>query len=259
MTTKSFEKARVLIELLSSSTMDAAGLETLHILSGYPKPTIKRIMDDLQTLGVIYRRLGDKRYVVLGFENENFDPVYLLARDIAPVLHGLFRKTGLLSDFVMVRDGQPVIVESNFSLSNIRTAAHSVIGARPCPFVSAAGRALYAERAGVGLASEVGSADCLSTLEQERHEGVYTRIANTWEYGFARPFAIAARAIPIRHEGQTVAALSLYADAARLRRAEEDCDLVGILRNAGAAIETRLYERSRLYKRAALEVGQGAG
>ncbi|SEB11907.1 hypothetical protein [Marinobacterium iners] len=254
MTTKSFEKAKVLIELLSSSTMDAAGLETLHILSGYPKPTIKRIMDDLQALRVIYRRLGDKRYVVLGFENESFDPVYLLARDIAPVLHGLFRKTGLLSDFVMVRDGQPVIVESNFSLSCYRSASSGIIGARPSPLLSAAGRTLYAERTDVKVELDAVTEPLVDSLLDEKQQAVYTRVDDSWEYGFDKPFAIAACAVPVRFEKQTVAALSLYWDAARVRQGVLNHDIQRALRSAADTIELLLPERNRLYRKAALDL-----
>lgn len=252
MTTKATEKAKALIELLSTSGLDSAGLETLHILSGYPKPTITRIMDDLQALGVVYRRLGDKRYVVLSIDSDNFNPLHLLARDIAPVLRQLHQNTGLLSDFVMARAGRPEIIESNFSLSNIRTAAGTVIGARPSPLVSAAGRALYAERQDICVQAAAGNQDCLSSLDREKQQGLYVRIDNTWEYNFAQPFVIAARAVPVRYEGQTLAALSLYADAHSLRVAEQKCDLAGLLQQARASIEHLLIERSRLYQRAAL-------
>jgi len=249
---KATEKAKALIELLSTSDLDSAGLETLHILSGYPKPTITRIMHDLQTLGVVYRRLGDKRYVVLSVDSDNYDPLYLLARDIAPVLRQLHQETGLLSDFVISRNGTPEIIESNFSLSNIRTAAGTVIGARPSPLVSAAGRALYAERQDICVQAAAENQDCLSSLDREKQQGLYVRIDNTWEYNFAQPFVIAARAVPVRYEGQTLAALSLYADAQSLRVTEQKCDLEGMLQQARASIEHLLIERSRLYKRAAL-------
>lgn len=254
MTTKSTEKAKALIELLSSADMDSAGLETLHILSGYPKPTITRIMDDLQDLRLVYRRLGDKRYVVLSVDNDNFDPLSLLARDVAPVLRQLHLNTGLLSDFVMVREGVPEIIESNFSLSNIRTAAGSVIGARPCPLVSAAGRALYAERTDIGIEPNADTHRCLSSLDREQQQGMYVRIDNTWEYGFAKPFVIAARAVPIRYEGFTLAALSLYADADALKAAEQKCDLAAALQQAQLSIESLLQARSRFYQRVALDL-----
>lgn len=255
MATKSTEKAKVLIDLLSSSEVGAAGLETLHILSGYPKPTITRIMEDLQELGVVYRRLADKRYVVMSVDSDYFDPAYLLARDMSPVLRELYTKTGLLSDLVLVRDGTPVIIESNFSLSNIRATAGQIIGSRPSPVVSAAGRALFAERADVAVPQEpsLTLSGGLASLERERCHGVYTRVENTWEYCFPPPFVIAAKAIPIRYQGETVAALSLYADTARFRAIESRIDTNGILLESGAKVESLVKERSRVYKRAALD------
>ncbi len=254
MATKSTEKAKLLIDLLSSSELGAAGLETLHILSGYPKPTITRIMNDLQELGVIYRRLADKRYVVMSFDSEHFDPVYLLARDVAPLLRMLHQKSGLLSDLVMVRDGSPVIIESNFSLCNIRAAAGLIIGSRPSPLLSAAGRALLAERNDVVVLQEssLTCLGCLSSLEQERHHGVYSRVENTWEYCFPPPFVIAAKAIPIRHQGETVAALSIYADSERFKATDSRSDVASFLLEAGMQIERLLEKRSRLYRRAAI-------
>ncbi|MBA4502759.1 IclR family transcriptional regulator [Marinobacterium marinum] len=137
-------------EVLSSTDMDAAGLETLHILSGYPTSTIKRIMDDLQELD-----------------------------DVAALL--------------------------------------------------------------------------IDSLQSEKQQGVCARVDHSWEYGFDKPFAIAAIAVPVRFERQTVAALSLYWDAARVRR-KPNFNFQSSLLNAAGRIEALMAERHRLYKKVALDL-----
>jgi DNA-binding IclR family transcriptional regulator len=181
----------------------ALGLEHLHVLLGLPKPTLKRLLDDLEMLGWIYRRLGDRRYVTLAYPGRPSPPDIGLAKAVSPQLDELFAATGLASDLVILGSSGPTILESNYSRLGIRTARDTLIGARSCPHRSAAGRALLEG----------------PRQDEERREGIFRREPGSWEHGFRKPFDIAAIAIPLQYQGQTRAALSLYWNA---RRHSED-------------------------------------
>ncbi len=241
------------MDLLATSCEGSANLETLHILSGYPKATVKRILDDMQELGLVYRRLADKRYVLLNMDQATFDPINILVKDLSPVLQHLHQSTGLFSDFVMLRQGQPSIIESNFSLSNLRSTADRVIGARPSLRESAAGRTLYAETNACPELDKIHE-HWADTLQQEKSRGVYQRIEGSWEYGFDKPFDIRAIALPVRFKGETIAALSLYWNGRIQQQAGNNHEQVRLLAGARDKMEEIIADRAMLYRRLALEL-----
>lgn len=211
-----YKAARVLEAIAEHQSL---GLEELHLLLDLPKPTLKRLLDDFEELGWLYRRLGDKRYVVLGGIEGLCDARYRMAKIASPFLDELFKATGLASDLVIATLHGPTILESNFSRLSIRIGRDRIIGAHPCPCQAASGRALVAHSLPVASellhSSEVDD-EFLRTLEDERQTGYFRRIPGSWEYGFCRPFDIDAIAIPLTVGEQAVVSLNLYWDVRRL-------------------------------------------
>ena len=221
----------------------ALGLEELYLLLGLPKPTLKRLLDDLEEMGWLYRRLGDKRYVPLTSLHGPGDSRYHLAKEAHPFLDRLFESTGLASDLVIATASGPSILESNFSRLGIRTGRDRLIGARPCPLHAASGRALCAHQLLNGSISwrVPGLRDHLlrnsqlrdhqlqdsqlqgnqlhdSQLRQladEYRVGYFRRLSGNWEYGFRFPFKIDAIAIALSIKQRTMASLNLYWDNRR--------------------------------------------
>ncbi|MDN3523017.1 helix-turn-helix domain-containing protein [Halomonas ramblicola] len=196
----------------------ALGLEELHLLLDLPKPTLMRLLGDLEELGWLYRRLGDRRYVPLADIGGPADPGNRLAKVTGPFLNELFDMTGMASDLVVATPFGPSILESNYSRLGIRTGQDRIIGARPCPLGAASGRALAA---GIGLdAIEAwdGEPDDhqLHGLDRERRDGHFRRRPGNWEYHFRRPFDVDAIAITLPIGHQTCVAVNLYWDARRL-------------------------------------------
>lgn len=197
------------------SRHQALGLEELHLLLDVPKATLKRILDDLVEVGWVYRRLGDRRYVMLedyGRAPAVFKRLGLASQD---TLDHLFASTGLVSDLVLLSRGHPMIVESSFSRLGRRVGVDRVIGARPCLRLSAAGRALAQSVSEPYLQQAGWSLDFWQDVRwREEHErGLYRRLPGSWEHAFAKPFEIAAMAVPLKKGQRTVAALSLYGDS----------------------------------------------
>jgi len=203
-------KTMLLLELLMEQ--GSLGLEELHILSNQPKPTVKRLMDDLVELGWVHRRLGDRRYALLRCdENPGRLKRARLASRFAPLLEELHGRTGFSSDIALdLGDGLEVI-ESSFALQGSRKGLASLIGLRPDARISAMGRA-YAD--GTALCEKLPDAE-RKALERERQRGYYRRVRKAWEYPFPPPFEIRAVALPIRRADVTVGTLNLYWDGQR--------------------------------------------
>lgn len=193
----------------------ALRLEELHLLLDLPKPTLLRLLGDLEELGWLYRRLGDKRYVLLADIGVPIDPCNRLASVTGPFLNDLFDMTGVASDLVVATPSGPRILESNYSRLGIRTGQDRIIGARPCPLGAASGRALAS---GVGHGaidawySELDDHQ-FNGLDKERRGGLFRRQPDTWEYLFRRPFDVDAIAITLPISNQTCVAMNLYWDA----------------------------------------------
>nr|WP_300315074.1 helix-turn-helix domain-containing protein [Halomonas sp.] len=212
----------------------ALGLEELYLLLGLPKPTLKRLLDDLEEMGWLYRRLGDKRYVSLTNIHGPGDSHHHLAKEAHPFLDQLFESTGLASDLVIATASGPSILESNFSRLGIRTGRDRLIGARPCPLHAASGRALCAHQLLNGTSSWLApglrdnqfqdkqlqdkqlQGDQLRRLADEYRVGYFRRLSGNWEYGFRFPFKIDAIAIALSIKQRTMASLNLYWDNRRL-------------------------------------------
>lgn len=211
MTTQAISKTMGLLDKLMEH--GALGLEELHILSQLPKPTVKRLLDDLVGLGWLYRHLGDRRYCLLKpmAGNEQEHRRRLLAQRFAPLLRELHGSTGLCSDIALdLGDGLEVI-ESNYGLSGARLATRYLIGLRPNPQVSAIGRAYAARRV-----RKAGAQDRLrADLECELRRGIHRRVPGIWEHSFPAPYDIRGVAVPILRNDAAIGALNLYWDAAR--------------------------------------------
>lgn len=241
----------------------ALGLEELYLLLGLPKPTLKRLLDDLEELGWLYRRLGDKRYVSLTDIHGPSDTRYHLAKEAHPFLDQLFELTGLASDLVIATASGPSILESNFSRLGIRTGRDRLIGARPCPLHAASGRALCAHQLLNGSSSWLipGLRDNqlhdsqLRQLADEYRVGYFRRLSGNWEYGFRFPFKIDAIAIALSIKERTIASLNLYWDNRRFsyktveKRYLSRLEVIGqqlmpVLERHVATLETLAQKRS---------------
>ncbi|QUX94071.1 hypothetical protein C0J08_01040 [Marinomonas sp. CT5] len=210
MHSKALQKSKLIMDTINASESGALSLENIHILTQIPKPTVKRLLDDLQDLGVVYRKLKDKQYVVLYSRGQDDNDKYLLARELSPILTQLHKETSMYSDIVYLHRGAPVILESNFSYSNIRSAAERIMDIRFSPLLSAAGRALYSENNIYHRSQQGYSGLNFEQLAAEKACGIYQRIPGSWEHPFPPPFPLAAIALPIRFKQKTVAAINLY-------------------------------------------------
>lgn len=216
----------------------ALGLEELHLLLELPKPTLKRLLDDFEELGWLYRRLGDKRYVVLGGIDGHSDARYQVAKTARPFLNELFESTGLASDLVIATPRGPTILESNFSRLGIRAGRGSIIGAQPCTLRAASGRALFV--ASKDVRSPEVQDDHLRALDDELKAGYFRRLPGSWEYGFRRPFDIDAIAIALPIGEQAVVAINLYWDAQHLSFASVETMHLPSLGTAGGRLAKAL-------------------
>jgi DNA-binding IclR family transcriptional regulator len=211
MTTQAIRKTMGLLDKLMEH--GPLGLEELHILSQLPKPTVKRLLDDLVGLGWLYRHLGDRRYCLLKpmAVSEPEHRRRLLAKRLAPLLRELHGITGFCSDIALdLGDGLEVI-ESNYGLSGARLATRYLIGLRPNTQVSAIGRAYAARRV-----LEAGSpARLRADVERELRRGIHRRVPGIWEHPFPAPYDIRGVAVPIMRNDAAIGALNLYWDAAR--------------------------------------------
>lgn len=214
MHTKSLLKAMSIVELIAENV--CLSLEQLHIITDIPKPTLKRILDDLEELGWLYRRLADKQYVLLKDIANNKRTEYEAARIVAEPLKRLYSETGLPSDFSIIKDGYLVTIESSLGLSGFRKVSKKVIGVTPSPWLSAAGRSYLSfnhKFAQEEIYIDTNKKESiLKSIEEEKKCGFFKRVPGSWEYDFEKPFDIRAVSLPIIKNDIFIGCLSLYWD-----------------------------------------------
>ncbi|WP_324769420.1 helix-turn-helix domain-containing protein [Pokkaliibacter plantistimulans] len=216
MATLTLSKSLAVLDLLIEH--GALGLEELHLLSGLPKATLKRILDSLTELQWLYRRLGDQRYVFIRQTASRTEQAAIapdLLRLLGQHLHALYQHTGLPSDIALACQGQLTVVESSFSLCGYRRASGQLIGLRPHPYISAIGRAYSAGQA----PDDEAQRRHWRGLQRELARGFFLRRRGPWEHRVVPPFRVMGMAIPLRLQGgnQTVGAINLYWDNERHR------------------------------------------
>lgn len=206
-------KAVSVIELVAQN--DCLNLEQLHIISAIPKPTLKRILDDFEELEWLYRRLADKKYVLLKDLANNSHTEYILAKKISGCLVELFDETNIPSDF-LVKDKKGItIFESSFGLTNLRRCSENIIGTTLSPTLSASGRAFLSQLNAKNLEEtvpDIDTAELFQSLEKEKERGFYMRIPGSWEFNFKKPFDIRSVALPISSQEEFIGCVNLYWD-----------------------------------------------
>lgn len=257
MHTKIFQKATRLIDCIAKSSTQSLSLEQAYLITGIPKSTIKRILDDFVELGWLYRRLGDKQYVIIYIPANVNHSKYIFAKACSDILANLYQKTGMPSDLVVVEGGHPTILESSFSLTGIRTAQTRIIGIGISPLVSAAGRALLAERVDIKIDENESTRidqSFLERLNKEKISGIYRRIPGMWEHHFKPPFELDAVALPIRYRDETVAAINMYWSKENNLTDSVLAKSIGYLQDAKSEIELLVSADEGTYRKILIEL-----
>lgn len=122
------------------------GLHQIYEATGLPKPTLLRILAALESRGIIFRAIDDKRYRISGNSflfSQQRDLQLVLQEVSVPILSKLCSDIAWPTDLV-VRDGHSmVVVASNRMLSpfSIKPTPH---GHHPDMLLTAVGRAYLA-------------------------------------------------------------------------------------------------------------------
>ena len=141
---QSLRRGIAVIESIKSQ--EPCGLHQIHEDTGLPKPTLLRILVTLESLGVIFRPIDDKRYrlsanSILAFKDRDIRSV--LQEVSVPILMNLCKDIAWPSDLVIPDGNSMVVVASNRMLSPfpIKPTGH---GHHPDMLLTAVGRIFLA-------------------------------------------------------------------------------------------------------------------
>ncbi|MEZ5792760.1 MAG: IclR family transcriptional regulator C-terminal domain-containing protein [Nitratireductor sp.] len=137
---QSLRRGIAVIESIKSH--EPCGLHQIHQDTGLPKPTLLRILDTLESLGVVFRPIDDKRYRLGAngiLASRDRDIRAVLQEVSVPILMNLCRDIAWPSDLVIPDGNSMVVVASNRMLSPfpIKPTGH---GHHPDMLLTAVGR-----------------------------------------------------------------------------------------------------------------------
>lgn len=126
--------------------LEPCSLQQLHDATGLPKPSLLRILEALETAGIVFRPIDDKRYRLSAnnFLMRRTPDLRVALQEVSvPVLSKLCRDAVWPSDLVIPDGNRMVVISSNRMLSPfaIKPSAH---GHQPDMLLTAVGRVYLA-------------------------------------------------------------------------------------------------------------------
>lgn len=195
------------------------GLHQIHAATHLPKPTLLRILAALESRGIIFRAIDDKRYRISGNSflfGQQRDIKLVLQEVSVPILSKLCKDIAWPTDLV-VRDGHSmVVVASNRMLSPfaIKPTPH---GHQPDMLLTAVGRAYLAfcgEGERDGIIASIREADPIHP-ELRSPRSLLDLLLQTRQQGFGvrskfKDDGYSAIAVPIMVKDSPVACINLF-------------------------------------------------
>lgn len=233
----------------SVMALEPCSLHQLHQDTRLPKSTLLRILGALESAGVIFRPIDDKRYRLSAahfLPGRDRDLRLVLQELSVPVLSALCRDVVWPSDLVVRHDTNMIVVASNRMLSPfaIKPSAH---GHQPDMLLTAVGRAYLA------FCPEEERETIIAAIRAERPEhrvlGDMDRLAAMLVKARTRGYAVRSRlktdgfsavAVPVLVRGRPAACLNLFYYKSAVSVANLLADHLARLQQAAAEIADRL-------------------
>lgn len=249
---QSLRRGIAVIESIKSQ--EPCGLHQIHQDTGLPKPTLLRILDTLESLGVVFRPIDDKRYrlganSILAASKER-DIRALLQEVSVPILMNLCKDIAWPSDLVIPDGNSMVVVASNRMLSPfpIKPTGH---GHHPDMLLTAVGRIFLA------ISKNEVREEILEEIRKEQPDHpllqnmaslrALLEESRAQEYGVRSEYkhdGFSAIAVPVLVEDQPIACLNLFFYRSAVSLENIVSDHLARLKEAAQAIAQSVTNRS---------------